>query len=320
MLNFSDVTSFLKGLCQVLFNIFRCIVIIAVSLFVFHFFGKESLKEDSTSDEIVYSEEIEPDDLEGFISLYSLKTLEPKLYSWIEQKGKSFNYYGYGILEKGEYTFLFGLSDLFDLDFKEIVLNITILKGDSLVNEICPIATAYGFNDTTGITKEAYLTKCKPLERLSKYGVKLLDIDERMSFEDINNDGLFDFIIMYDFGGTMGDYNLMAYQKSDASGFEEKMNSTLLTFDKERNIVFSGARVGRDGSSFYGVDPITLEDVYWSEWFNWSDSVIEFRIERHDLNLKFTHELLITDEYQGSSFPWDEINVVMDSLNRLVML
>lgn len=315
MLNFSDVTSFLKDLCQVLFNIFRCTIIIAVSLFVFHFFGKKSLKEDSTPDEIVYSEEIEPDDIEGLISLDSLKTLEPKLYSWIEQKGKSFYYYGYGILEKGEYTFLFGLSDI-----SNEVFNITILKGDSLVNEICPMATADVYNDTIEITKEAYLTKCEPLDRLSKYGVELMDMDERISFEDINNDGLFDFIIMYDRGGSMGYFDLMAYQKSDASGFEEKMNSSVIKFDKERNIVFTSVSASRFGGYRYGVDPITLEDVYSGMWENLTDSVIEFKVERYDLNLKFTHELLITDEYQDSSLPWDEINVVMDSLNRLVML
>lgn len=319
MLNFSDVTSFLKDLGRVLFNILTCIIIVVVINLAFFYgpdyFDKDSLAKDSTLEEIAYSEDIEPEDLEEFISLDSLKVLEPRLYSWIQQKNPKFNYNGYGILDKEGYTFLFGLSDI-----GNIVLNITILKGDSLVNEICPMATVDMYNDTTELTEKEYLAKCDPLGKISKYGVKFMDMEDRISFEDINNDGLLDFIIMYDRGGSMGHYNLMAYQKSDASGFEEKMNSTVVMFDKERNLVFTGVSAGRYGYYRSGVDPITLEDVSRSVWENLSDSIIEFEVERYDLNLKFTHQIFIKETQEEFSLPYDEIHVVMDSLNCLAML
>lgn len=250
-------------------------------------------------------------ELTEFISLDSLKVLEPRLHNWILQKNPKFDYDGYGILDKGGFTFLFGLSAL-----EPIVYNVTVFKGDSLVQEICPLATINGVHESLHSTGPIYVAECEPMDISSKDGVSLVNMEDLIYFEDFNEDGLLDFILQYDRGGSMGVNRLLVYQKADGSGFEEKLNDRSIYYSDEMNLICSHISAGRYGGYTYGLDPKSLKFVYSANWECLNSKNLTFNVERFDLNKKFTHEMLLADP---EILPWDDIDIVMDSLKYLIM-
>lgn len=228
----------------------------------------------------------------------------PLLGKFLKGKSSEYIYDTYAVIEKENYTFIFGIDQEFGISICQVV----IYKDTILVNEFDPFSTGpfsekeeldsiprMPMPDSPNDTKMIYLT----------------DVADYIEFVDFNEDGLFDFNLNYDQGGSMGSNYFIGYQNSDKIGFTQVMNSLSIFYDESAKMLYSHTRGGAYGSYTYGYNSKTLELEYVNQWDRLNDSII---FEVHKGDKVFTHLYMIQNE---NEIPWEIMENIQDSLVRL---
>lgn len=209
------------------------------------------------------NEEIEDNKPNGEIVLITeAGNKHPLLGQFFKDKSPENIFDTYAVITKDNYTFIFGIEQ----DYSLFTHQVAIYKDTTIV-------TVFNTSYSDTLTTSTDTNRPRPKQPNTTEQIYLADITKYIEFRDYNEDGLFDFNLYYDHGGTLGPYHFVGIQNPGKDGFTEIMNDFCIFYNDSTKLLYSFAKPYSSDFYAYGYNPKTSEIEFENGWIMRGDTL-----------------------------------------------